>query len=56
MSDIGSLAFDVRFALNHKAVSASARKFVRSLPECELEFLCREIADHLRRCAGASAT
>jgi hypothetical protein len=40
MPDIDSLAFDIHFALKHKAIGASARKFVRSLPESELEYLC----------------
>ncbi len=33
MPDVDSLAFDIRFALAHKAIGDSARKFVRSLSE-----------------------
>jgi hypothetical protein len=53
MPDIDPLAFDIAFALKHHPVSTNTRKFVCSLTDAELDYLCRVIAEHLRRCRWA---
>lgn len=52
MPDVDSLAFDIRFALAHKAIGArpQVRPVAVRRSEADLDWLCREIADHLRRC------
>jgi hypothetical protein len=49
MPDIDSLAFDIAFALTHKT-GGNVRKLLRSLSESELDYVAREVAEHLRLC------
>jgi hypothetical protein len=50
MPDVDTLALDIRYALIRGTIGQAARKAVRSLPEEDVDFLCKAIADHLRRC------
>ena len=47
--DHDHLAFDIKFALTHGAVSMATRKFVRGLSEHDFEYLCGVIAEQLWR-------
>jgi hypothetical protein len=50
MPEIDSLAFDIRYALTHGPIGRDVRKFLRALPDRNLEYLCCVVADHLRLC------
>jgi len=53
MPDVDPFVFDIRYALKHQPVSASTKKFIRSLTATELDYLCGAIAAHLLRCRWA---
>lgn len=49
MPDFNSLVFDVAFAMTHKTGGAT-KKLIRSLPDGELDYVARKVAEHLRLC------
>jgi hypothetical protein len=50
LHDVDALGLDIRFARTQKMIGREAKTLIRALPEEDLDFLRRAVADHLRMC------